>query len=100
MTVGETHYSNSGMCSVIPELTRFYTYCIKSPKRRTEQSVFIVLLLFFFLRVSLTSSPLNLSTFSLYCIVPYMAFCEWVLLGNWSAVKHSDLVRVFKMIMD
>lgn len=40
------------------------------------------------------------NTFSLYCIVPYMAFCEWVLLGNWSAVKRSNLVLVFKIIKD
>lgn len=26
-----------------------------------------------------------------YCIMPYMAFCEWVLLGNWSAVKRGNL---------
>lgn len=30
--------------------------------------------------------------------MPYMAFCEWVLLGNWSAVKRGDLVLVFRMI--
>lgn len=30
--------------------------------------------------------------------MPYMAFCEWVLLGNWSAVKRGNLVLVFRMI--
>lgn len=30
--------------------------------------------------------------------MPYMAFCEWVLLGNWSAVKRGALVLVFRMI--
>lgn len=42
----------------------------------------------------------NENTFSLYCILLYMGFCEWVLLGNWSAVKHSNMVRVLRMIMD
>lgn len=51
------------------------------------------------LKSSHSSSPAECdSTFSLYCIVPYMAFCEWVLLGNWSALKRSNLVLVFKMM--
>lgn len=29
-----------------------------------------------------------------------MAFCEWMLLGNWCAVKHDNLVFVLRMIKD
>lgn len=40
------------------------------------------------------------NAFSPYCILLYVGFCEWVLLGNWSAVKHSNMVGVLRMIMD
>lgn len=40
------------------------------------------------------------NTFRLYCILLYIEFCEWVLLGNWSAVKHSNMVLVLRMIKD
>lgn len=40
------------------------------------------------------------NTVSLYCILLYVGFCEWMLLGNWSAVKRSNMVGVLGMIMD